>query len=402
VSAIKSWQSVSLGSVVQLINGDRGKNYPSQKDFINDGIPFINAGHLKEGSVEFESMNYISQEKFNVLGSGKVQHNDILYCLRGSLGKTAIIQDIDKGAIASSLVIIRPSKDITTKYLFYFLTSNLGQAEIYKYDNGSTQPNLSAASVKAYQIPLPPLEEQKRIAAILDKADRVRRKRQEAIQLTEELGRSIFLDMFGDPVTNPKGWEEIPLGKISKIQGGLQITPKRKVNNIEVPYLRVANVYRDKLNLEEIKLISVTEQELTRTALHKGDLLLVEGHGNNQEIGRSSVWDGSIANCVHQNHLIRVRVDTSRADPNYVSNFLNSAGGRRQLTKCSKTTSGLNTISSSNVKAIQILLPPIEKQKKYIELQAKVISAYKKLSLHSSDSENLFNSLLQRAFRGEL
>jgi type I restriction enzyme, S subunit len=73
VTTMKSWNSVDLGSVVQLINGDRGKNYPSQKDFINDGIPFINAGHIQEGSIQFESMNYISQETFNLLGSGKIR-----------------------------------------------------------------------------------------------------------------------------------------------------------------------------------------------------------------------------------------------------------------------------------------------------------------------------------------
>jgi len=144
----EGWKLVSLGEVGTLINGDRGKNYPSQKDFVDNGVPFINAGHIQNGEIDFESMNFISRKRFDLLGSGKVKSGDILYCLRGSLGKTAIIKDIQEGAIASSLVIIRPSEQIRTDYFYRYLASPIGQAEIYKYDNGSSQPNLSAQSLK--------------------------------------------------------------------------------------------------------------------------------------------------------------------------------------------------------------------------------------------------------------
>lgn len=101
---------VKLGDIAVLINGDRGKNYPSQKEIITSGgIPFVNAGHLNGRAIEFEAMNYITPEKYEKLNSGKFQQNDILYCLRGSLGKKALINDNIYGAIASSLVIIRPN-----------------------------------------------------------------------------------------------------------------------------------------------------------------------------------------------------------------------------------------------------------------------------------------------------
>lgn len=102
-------ERVKLGDISKLINGDRGKNYPSQADITDDGeIPFINAGHLNGGSIDFSEMNYISQDKYDKLNSGKFQKGDILYCLRGSLGKKAIVNNDINGAIASSLVIIRP------------------------------------------------------------------------------------------------------------------------------------------------------------------------------------------------------------------------------------------------------------------------------------------------------
>ena len=102
------WYLAELGELGKFINGDRGKNYPSKNDFTITGVPFINAGHIQDGIICLGSMNFISEESFSLLGSGKVQINDILYCLRGSLGKTAIVKGISRGAIASSLVIIRP------------------------------------------------------------------------------------------------------------------------------------------------------------------------------------------------------------------------------------------------------------------------------------------------------
>ena len=95
-------------------------------------------------------------------------------------------------------------------------------------------------------------------------------------------------------------WKEVLLGEISEIQGGLQVTKRRNSLPVEVPYLRVANVYRNYLDLDEIKKIRLTERELKRTSLEKGDLLVVEGHGNPNEVGRVAMWDGSISPCVHQ------------------------------------------------------------------------------------------------------
>lgn len=327
-----------------------------------------------------------------------VNHPTLIVGRKGSVGQVTYA---DKGGWAIDTVFytefIKPN-EVDIRFFFYALKCS----RLERWTITTSIPGLSRNDLYATQIPLPSLEEQRRIVAILDKADAVRRKRQQAIALTEELLRSAFLEMFGDPVTNPKGWEIISLGNISKIQGGLQVTSQRNTHPLEAPYLRVANVYRDKLVLDEIKLIRVTQQELERTMLRVGDLLIVEGHGNNREIGRSSVWDGSIPNCTHQNHLIRVRLNSKIANYTYISAFLNSSGGRRQMNKFGKTTSGLNTISTSNVKAIKVLLPPLSEQKKYSEIKQKIARCLEIDREHFQSSDNLFNSLLQKAFQGEL
>lgn len=165
----RGWGWASLNDVAVFINGDRSKNYPSKPHQVAKGIPFINAGHLKGGRIDLGEMNYITEERFELLRSGKVQRGDLLYCLRGSLGKAAIVDGIDRGAIASSLLIVRPVAGLCfAKYLLHYFASFLGRAMILRYDNGTAQPNLSAADVAKYAVPLPPLPEQKRIVAKVD------------------------------------------------------------------------------------------------------------------------------------------------------------------------------------------------------------------------------------------
>jgi type I restriction enzyme S subunit len=159
---------VLLGDIAQTLNGDRSSNYPSKDKRVDVGIPFINAGHLVKGAINHTSMDFISKEHYEILSGGKIQPGDILYCLRGSLGKCAIVKSGEFGTIASSLMIIRPNKQVSSEYLYVYLTSPQGTSQISKFDNGSAQPNLSAASVRKFPIPLPPLAEQRRIVAKVD------------------------------------------------------------------------------------------------------------------------------------------------------------------------------------------------------------------------------------------
>ncbi len=164
------WRWAFLGQLSELINGDRSKNYPNKAEYVQYGVPWINTGHIEpDGTLSIRSMNYITRGKFDSLRSGKIRKGDLVYCLRGAtLGKTAVITQFDEGAIASSLVIIRLSAALDTRFAFRFLTSPGGRDQIFKFDNGSAQPNLSANNVKKYLVPVPPLAEQRRIVARVD------------------------------------------------------------------------------------------------------------------------------------------------------------------------------------------------------------------------------------------
>lgn len=164
------WEQRKLGEVVEFFNGDRSSRYPNDSDMVPEGIPFINAGDLVSGRVKLDTANKITEEKYNELSGAKIQRGDIIYCLRGTLGKNAFVDNFDAGTVASSLVDIRPKK-IVGKYLFQVLNSDIEYRQRTVNDEGAAQPNLSAKNLSLFDIPMPSEFEQEKIALYFDTLD---------------------------------------------------------------------------------------------------------------------------------------------------------------------------------------------------------------------------------------
>lgn len=165
------WFDCTLDSIAYVLNGDRGVNYPSGDDFIEYGIPFINAGNISNNIVDVSTVDYISIEKYNSLGGVKIQKNDIIFCLRGSLGKCAI-SNFTGGAPASSLCVIRAKYGIDARFLFHIINSKITSRQIDNLNAGSSQPNLSAKSLKSFKFIIPKdVAEQEMISNILSDMD---------------------------------------------------------------------------------------------------------------------------------------------------------------------------------------------------------------------------------------
>lgn len=165
----EGWENKTLSDVCQFENGDRGKNYPSRSKFVETGKAFINAGHIDDGYIDFTKMNFITEETFNLLSKGKIRKGDVLFCLRGSLGKFAVVSNDTQGAIASSLVIIRPQSGLSIEFLLHYLRSGLCKKMIDQYAGGTAQPNLGAKDLAKFFIGIPSVTEQKHVADQLDK-----------------------------------------------------------------------------------------------------------------------------------------------------------------------------------------------------------------------------------------
>lgn len=189
------WEQRKLGDYCEMFNGDRSSKYPNAQDIVPEGIPFINAGDLVDGHVNLTSANRITREKYDDLGGAKLQLGDIVYCLRGTLGKNAYIDNLNEGTVASSLVAIRP-QNIDGRYLYQVLNSDIEYRQRIVRDEGAAQPNLSAKSVSEYLIPVPNIEEQTKISNFLTSLDNTITLHQRKHDKLNKIKQSLLNDMF--------------------------------------------------------------------------------------------------------------------------------------------------------------------------------------------------------------
>jgi len=203
-----------------------------------------------------------------------------------------------------------------------------------------------------------------------------------------------------------EGWEWAPLGAIAELKGGLTKGQKRKATEIvrEVPYLRVANVQRGYLDMEEVKTIDATEEEITELRLEEGDVLFNEG-GDRDKLGRGWVWEGKIAECVHQNHVFRARLLGVVMQPKLLSWYGNSIG-QRYFEDEGKQTTNLASINMTKLSMLPVPIPPVAEQKKIVaELERRLsvvdeVDAEVKANLKRA--ERLRQAVLLSAFEGKL
>ncbi len=199
----------------------------------------------------------------------------------------------------------------------------------------------------------------------------------------------------------PEGWVWVSVEQTALIISGLTKNPKREALPSKYPYLRVANVYANELRLNEIEYIGVAESELGKLLLQRNDLLVVEGNGSPDQIGRVALWDGSISNCVHQNHIIKVRFSDVSL-PKWVMNWLLSPGGRHQIERVSSSTSGLHTLSTGKVSCLPVPLPPIAEQHRIVAEVDRRLSLIRKaeaqVAANLQRAERLRQAILRRAF----
>jgi type I restriction enzyme S subunit len=301
--------------------------------------------------------------------------------------------------------VIRPRvQEADTRYLLHFLRQDKVRREGEMRMTGSAgQRRVPETFLADLMIPLPDLSEQRRIAAILDQADALRAKRRQGLAQVSSMTEAIFLEMFGDTVDNSMSWPaDLVLGDVGAVVSG--ITKGRKVSGQrlrEVPYLAVSNVKDRALDLAVVKRIDATEEEIGRYLLRRGDLVLTEG-GDPDKLGRGTIWRNELEECIHQNHIFRVRVIDERIMPTFLSWLLSSARGKKYFLKCAKQTTGIASINMAQLKAFPLLLPPLELQRRFEATVAGVDALRTKALAALNQTEHLCESLQYNAFRKAL
>jgi type I restriction enzyme S subunit len=282
-------------------------------------------------------------------------------------------------------------------YLNRMVQADLFLAELERISAGASGQNrVKESSFLGLRVSLPSLPEQRRIAAILDRADAVRAKRREVLAHLDSLARAIFHDMFGG-----LSHTDAPLGELAAVTSGITKGRRTEEPTTPTPYLAVANVQAGWLDLGAVKSIDATDAERERYALRSGDVVLTEG-GDPDKLGRGTVWRDELPLCLHQNHIFRVRSDQSRVLPDYLAAFIASSRARSYFLRSAKQTTGIASINMTQLRALPVPVPPLKLQRLFIARTAAATDARARIESALTADDELFTSLQSRAFRGEL
>lgn len=297
-------------------------------------------------------------------------------------------------------VAIRKVEHINTKFVYYYFFQNLHLLE--KGFKGVGLKNISYKYIENIDIPIFPIDIQNKIVSVLDKANALISDRKESLQLFEDLLRAIFLDMFQNDLIEYKQSKKT-LADIATIVSGLTKGRKTKSSTLsDVPYLRVANAQDGYFDFSEVKTILATPNEIEKYNIIKGDLLITEG-GDCDKLGRGAVWEFEENKYIYQNHLFRLRINsTDDYSPYWLIQLLRSEFGKYYFLRQAKQTTGIATINKRQVSNFPIPNSPFEKQKEFEKQYIAIHKRKQKLSISLNEISTLFNSILQKAFNGEL
>ncbi len=391
-----SFPTFPIGQIFEIARG--GSPRPIDK-FITDDPDGVNWISISDAS---DSSKFISKAARKIIPSGisrsrLVKPGDFLLTNSMSFGRPYIMAT--SGCIHDGWLVLSPRKDdVDSNFMYHLLGSPRVYAEFKRLAPGATVKNLNIELVSGVEIPLPPLDEQRRIAAILDQADTLRRKRREAIALLERLRRSAFDDLFGDPSTNPKNW---PIGRISDFTASTQYGTSSKAGEIgNFPILRMGNLTANGgWKLVDLKFIDFAERDVEKYTVSKGDILFNRTNSPDL-VGKTAVFREE-QTYGFAGYLVRLRLN-KQAMPDYVAAYLNSAHGKATLRGMCKSIIGMANINAKELISIPLMLPPIELQRQFSAIVEQSLVAEKSHLAHLSEIDTLFDTLQHRAFRGEL
>ena len=394
-------QIVKIGNISTQI---RGVSY-SKSDVIanmQDGyLPVLRANNIQEQGLVLDDFVYVPESKISE--KQRILAGDVIIAASsGSIslvGKAASAKEDINAGFGAFCKILRPNTELVDPRYFanYFQTQKYRQI-ISNLAAGANINNLKNEHLDDLEIPLPPLTEQRRIASILDQADELRQKRQQAIEKLDQLLQATFIDMFGDPVSNPKGWDLRSVGEISESKLGKMLDKKKQSSEIDqYKYLRNANVQWFRFDLSDVFEMEFNEKDRKNCELKFGDVLVCEGG----EPGRAAIWKNDLENCFFQKALHRVRLDMTQILPEYfvwLFWFYSKNGGFDDHI----TVATIAHLTGVKMKAMQIPIPPLSLQEDFQQKVNEIEVLKTTLENSSKLFESLFSSLQNQVFNGTL
>ena len=308
-------------------------------------------------------------------------------------------QDCEERVIVSPLyVVFGVDKKLDQQYLLHYLKSDIARTYINALATGSVRDNLKFSVLQELPINLRPIDEQRKLASVLDYVDSVIGLRNEELSTLDTLVKSRFVELFGDMFLNSKAWKKQELDSLADVVSG--ITKGRKTKEphlIEVPYMAVSNVKDGYIDWTTVKTIQATQQEIEQYRLLPDDVLMTEG-GDPDKLGRGAILKEPLQNCIHQNHIFRVRLNESLILPAFFEEYLKHQKAKRYFLGCAKQTTGIASINMRQLKALPVLLPPLELQEQFVAFVEQTDKSKLAVQKSLEELEILKKSLMQQYF----
>lgn len=385
---------LSIGEFCKTGSGGTPSRSKRREYYDGGTIPWIKSGELAQ-SVVTASEEYITEKGLSESSAKFLEPGAILIAMYG-----ATVGQVSRLAIPAAtnqaVCHVYPDRERCVPDYLYRVLKGAKDRLLAKRVGGG-QPNISQKIIRDFKIPLPPLPEQKRIAAILDAADALRAKRRESIKALDDLVQSTFLEMFGDPVTNPKGWEVVRFETLGKSRLGKMLDKGKEAGDCQYPYLANFNVQWGRFELGELREMDFDQDDQKEFELRNGDLLICEGG----EVGRSAIWRCALENVYFQKALHRVRLNPAKALPEFGQHFMwfmAKNGGFRDFTN----SATIAHLTGAKLKGLPVPLPPLDLQQHFATIVETIEQQKARCRAQLDELDTLFASLQSRAFNGEL
>jgi len=375
-----NWTTVAFGDVVQL-SKERSSNPEA------DGYErYIGLEHIDPGELRVRRWGEIAD---GVTFTNIFKPGQVLFGKRRAYQRKVAVADFS-GVCSGDIYVLEPKGDALLPELLPFICQTDAFFEhAVGTSAGSLSPRTNWKSLARFEFALPPIEEQRRLSLVLTAAQACLNATDDLVNSLDAVHESHLAAVIESLSRRAK---EIDLGEVADVRYGLTVNQQRRKASNTAPYLRVANVGRGVLILDEVKDIGKLSGDESHV-LRDGDVLIVEGHANPDEIGRAAVWCGEIPGAMHQNHIIRARCGP-KLDSRYLLAVINSPHGRRYFRSRAKSSSGLNTINSSVVKGFRIPLPSVEHQRELASRCSQAAAAIPDAVSHRTRYQSIIQSVL--------
>lgn len=383
ISPKSGWKRFALGDVLTLVNGRAYK----QDELLEQGTPVIRIQNLNGGTNWYYSNLNLPDDKY-------CENGDLLFAWSATFGP--YFWNGSRAIYHYHIWKVLPSRLLDKKYAFFLLQSIT--EKVKASGRGISMIHVTKSGMEAWEVDIPPLSEQQRIAAILDKADELRRKRKRATELLDSLAQSIFLEMFGEPTTNR---HSLRFGRIGDLLDEVQYGTSEKAGETgDYPILRMGNVTNDgRIIVNDLKYIDLNEKDVDKFTVRKGDILFNRTNSADL-VGKTAVFDKD-ERFAFAGYLVRARVREG-VSPDYISGYLNSRHGKATLRGMAKSIVGMANINAKEMQSIKILIPDTFSQRAFSSALSAITTQRSEYTGQLQSLESLFSSLQQRAFSGQL